>query len=392
MRRRRVAFILLAFGLLVGGCGRGKKVVLEEARPGRDRELLEQGMTEFEKGKYAVGRFLLQTLINTYPDSPFVPIAKLAIGDSFYLEGTSEALAQAEVEYLDFANFFPHHPLADDALLQVAHIKMRRIQPPDRDQKPTREAERRLLNVLQRYPTTDLKETIQRDLKAVREILSDHEMYVARQYMIRQRLKGAKGRLLTIVQKYPTYSKFDEALYRLGMVLFEEEEPEEAAKYFAWLVREFPTSGYRKNAAEMLEKIGKPIPESVPSDIAQTDGETKKEKGLLGTFFTPLKTLFGVVDLDVPKEGVLVKRGETAEQLIVSATAYAKPSTVVTPTATTVTVGPATRTTPTGTARGKQEITVGAQGETTPSASGTSPTKPSTPADKKKKPEEKKKK
>lgn len=111
MRRTTLGVILVALGIAVGGCGRGKRVVLEEARPGRDRELLEQGMTEFEKGKYAVGRFLLQTLINTYPDSPFVPIAKLAIGDSFYLEGTSEALAQAEVEYLDFANFFPNHPV-----------------------------------------------------------------------------------------------------------------------------------------------------------------------------------------------------------------------------------------------------------------------------------------
>lgn len=389
MRRTTLVVILVALGITVAGCGRGKRVVLEEARPGRDRELLEQGMTEFEKGRYAVGRFLLQTLINTYPDSPFVPIAKLAIGDSFYLEGTSEALAQAEVEYLDFANFFPNHPLADDALLQVAHIKMRRIQPPDRDQKPTREAERRLLNVLQRYPNTDLKDTIQQDLKAVREILSDHEMYVARQYMIRQRLKGAKGRLLTVVQKYPTYTKYDEALYRLGMVLFEEEEPEEAAKYFAWLVREYPTSEYRKSAADMLEKIGKPIPESVASDIAQTDGEAKKDKGLLGTLFTPLKTLFGAVGLDVPKEGVLVKRGETAEQLIVSATAYSKPSTVVTPTATTVTVGPASRTTPAGAAQGKQEITIGAQGETSGSPAKTPA---SADKDKKKKPEEKKKK
>jgi hypothetical protein len=102
-----------------------------------------------------------------------------------------------------------------------------------------------------------------------------------------------------------------------------------------------------------------------------------------------LKTLFGVVGLDVPKEGVLVKRGETAEQLIVSATAYSKPSTVVTPTATTVTVGPASRTTPAGAAQGKQEITIGAQGETSGSPAKTPV---SADKDKKKKPEEKKKK
>ncbi len=353
--------VLLSVALFLGGCGRGKKVVLEEARPGRDKELFEQGLTELSKNKFIVGRLLLQTLITTYPDSPYLPIAKLAIADSFYLEGTSEALAQAEVEYTDFANFFPTHPLADDALLQVALTKMRRIQPPDRDQKPTREAERRLLAVLQRYPNTDRKEEIQQWLKTVRDILAEHEMYVARHYMIRERPRGAKRRLMTIIERYPTYSKFDEALYRLGMVLYKEEEPEEAAKYFAWLVREFPTSPYRREAAEMLERIGKPVPPADPTEVARTDAGNGR--GLFGAMWGKMKTVLGIVDLDVPKEGVLLKRGETAEELIASATALLPTPTVVTPQATTVVVGPAASPGAGGTAQGRQELRIGASSE-----------------------------
>ncbi|MCS6816945.1 MAG: outer membrane protein assembly factor BamD [Blastocatellia bacterium] len=386
MRDKRLALIILlaSAALLLGGCGRGKKVVLEEARPGRDKELFEQGLTELSKNKFIVGRLLLQTLITTYPDSPYLPIAKLAIADSFYLEGTSEALAQAEVEYTDFANFFPTHPLADDALLQVALAKMRRIQPPDRDQKPTREAERRLLAVLQRYPNTDRKDEVQQWLKAVRDVLAEHEMYVARHYMIRERPRGAKRRLMTIIERYPTYSKFDEALYRLGTVLFQEEEPEEAAKYFAWLVREFPNSEYRRQAAEMLERIGKPVPEVDPAEIARADGSANK--GFLSAMWGKMKTVLGIVDLDVPKEGVLLRRGETAEELIASATALLPTQTVITPQATTVVVGPTAPAGAGGTAQGRQELRIGV---TTGSETSSPDAKAKEKKDERKRPEKK---
>jgi tetratricopeptide (TPR) repeat protein len=198
---------------------------------------------------------------------------------------------------------------------------------------------------------------VQQWLKVVRDILAEHEMYVARHYMIRERPRGAKRRLMTIIERYPTYSKFDEALYRLGTVLFQEEEPEEAAKYFAWLVREFPNSEYRRQAAEMLERIGKPVPEVDPAEIARTDGSANR--GFLSAMWGKMKTVLGIVDLDVPKEGVLLKRGETAEELIASATALLPTQTVVTPQATTVVVGPTAPAGAGGTAQGRQELRIG---------------------------------
>ena len=48
------------------------------------------------KGRYDVARLDLQTLLNTYPDSQYQMKAKLAIADSWYKEGGSAALTQAE--------------------------------------------------------------------------------------------------------------------------------------------------------------------------------------------------------------------------------------------------------------------------------------------------------
>ena len=53
-------------------------------------------MDAMKHNKFDVARLSLQTLINTYPDSEYVARAKLAIGDSWYAEGGSAAMAQAE--------------------------------------------------------------------------------------------------------------------------------------------------------------------------------------------------------------------------------------------------------------------------------------------------------
>ncbi len=63
--------------------------------PGRDRELFIAATKNVRKNNYDVGRLLFQTIITTYPDSPYLPMAKLAVADSFYLEGSTSALIQA---------------------------------------------------------------------------------------------------------------------------------------------------------------------------------------------------------------------------------------------------------------------------------------------------------
>jgi TolA-binding protein len=92
---------------------------------GRDRVLFEEAAKEVRKGHHDTGRLLFATIINTYPDSPFLPLAKLAIADSFFLEGTTSALIQAAQAYQDWLTFFPTDPLADDASLKVAEAEMR---------------------------------------------------------------------------------------------------------------------------------------------------------------------------------------------------------------------------------------------------------------------------
>ena len=74
-----------------------------------DKVLFDRAMDAMKHNRFDVARLSLQTLINTYPDSEFVARAKLAVADSWYAEGGSASLAQAEIEYKDFETFFPEH-------------------------------------------------------------------------------------------------------------------------------------------------------------------------------------------------------------------------------------------------------------------------------------------
>src|SRR6476661_2499500 len=69
--------------------------------------LFERATDAMRNSRYAEARTLLETLINSNPDSDYVPRAKLAIGDACYAEGM---LKKAEVEYQDFVTFFPNRP------------------------------------------------------------------------------------------------------------------------------------------------------------------------------------------------------------------------------------------------------------------------------------------
>jgi len=311
------------FGLLGGG-GDDKYADLTGApAPGRDRTLFEEAAKEVRKGRHETGRLLFSTIINTYPDSPFLPLAKLAIADSFYLEGTTSSLIQAAQAYQDWLTFFPTDPLADDAMLKVAEAEMRQMGLSDRDITHARKAEQRLKALLQQYPQTKLRPTVEDRLREVQESLAMHNLVIARFYYESRYqkgrgtgLKGAQSRLKEIVDKYPCFSYNDEVLFRLATTYQNEEEPDEAAKYYQQLIQAFPESEFTDKAREQLSIIGAPIPEkSTPNTCAKRESQS-----FMGNL---MQQVSGKADVTVEKDGILISRsGKEGSDLIDEALKY----------------------------------------------------------------------
>lgn len=294
-------------GIFGGGDDDKYADLTESVAPGRDRELFEVAAKEVRKGNYDTGRLLFNTIITTYPDSPFLPLSKLAIADSFYLEGTTSALIQAAQAYQDWLTFFPTDPLSDRVMLKVAEAEMRQMGLANRDVTRARKAEQRLKAILQQFPNTSLRADVQLRLNQVQENLGTHSLQIARFYQERYEhgnggLKGAQSRLREIIEKYPNFSMMDEVLFRQGWLYIQEEEPDEAAKYFTRVVRDFPNGDYVEKATEELKKIGAPIPD--PDPIKKNIPKPERP-GMMQNLLTEIT---GSADVTVNNNGVIISK------------------------------------------------------------------------------------
>lgn len=293
--------------VLLTACGGKNKVANENAPlPGRDKELYEQASQKARKGRYDEARLLYNVVITTYADSEYLPLAKLAIADSFYLEGGTGNLEQSIGGYKDFAQYFPTHPRVCDVKHKIAHALMRQMGAYNRDASKAKQAEFQLKAALQNCQTAQVRPAIENDLKDVQQVLGLHELDIARFYInTRQAYKAGESRLRDIITQYPFFSYFDESLYLLGVSLIEQEQPEEASEYFTRLVRDYPNSEFSKKGREYLERLGKEMP--VPANNLPAP----ERPSFVGKF----SLILGYNGLDISKDGVLLSRsGEEKDE------------------------------------------------------------------------------
>jgi outer membrane protein assembly factor BamD len=300
------------FGLLPGKSNDKYSELTGSVAPGRDRVLFVEAAHEVRKGNHETGRLLFTTIITTYPDSVYLPLAKLAIADSFFLEGTTSALIQAGQAYQDWLTFFPTDSLTCDAMLKVAETEMRQMGLSDRDISHARKAEQRLKVLLQQCPKTRLRPDAELRLREVQDNLAMHSLQIARFYYDARYkgkkggLKGSQDRLKEIVEKYPNFCLMDEVLFRYATTYQEEEEPDEAAKLYQQLVRDYPNSEFVEKAKEQLNIIGAAIPD--PDPIKKSLPAACERLTFMQNM---MQQISGSADVTTSSDGILItKHGE----------------------------------------------------------------------------------
>jgi outer membrane protein assembly factor BamD len=280
---RNSIFILLGLLLtLTVGCT-NKKSANPLANVGSkqpDKVLFDRAMDAMKHNRFDVARMTLQTLINTYPDSEFIARAKLAVADSWYAEGGSAAMQQAEIEYKDFRTFFPNMPEAAEAQLKVANIHYEEMEKPDRDYTHAMRAEEEYRALIQEYPDSKLVPKAKQRLREVQEVLADREFGIGRFYYNRLAYPAAIARLKTLVDRYPLYSGADQALYLLGQSYEAEMEvvrkngrmgevgrgkmieelTKDAADSYDRIIKRYPAMDRALDAKARLEALHQPVP------------------------------------------------------------------------------------------------------------------------------------
>ncbi len=257
-----------------------------------DKQLYDKAIAQEKSGHFDVARLDLQTLLNTYPDSQYQMRAKLAVADSWYKEGGSAALTQAEQEYKDFITFFPNAPEAAEAQMRVGDIYFKQMDVPDRDDKNAVHAEEEYRTMLKQYPDAPkvLLTEAKQKLREVQEVLAQREFDLGVFYASHNNWPAAIARYQTVADTYPEFSHMDDTLLGIGdayeaeativrkqnlpegaKVKLLEEFDGKAAKAYRDVVIYHYAAPHVEDAKERLTAMNLPIPRPTAAQVAASE-------------------------------------------------------------------------------------------------------------------------
>ena len=265
-----------------------------------DKELFDKAMIAMKKGRYDVARLDLQTMLNTYPDSEYRMRAKLAVGDTWFKEGGTAALTQAEAEYKDFITFFPDAPEAAEAQMKVGDIYYEQMEKPDRDYTNAQNAEREYRSMINLFPDSSLVPRAKQKLRDVQEVLAERETEIGLYYGSRENYTASVARLKTVVDTYPLYSKSDQALLGIGDAYAGQAHAiqimpnipgaikerlravyqDRAAEAYTKVVTRYPMAPHVEDARDRLVAMNRPVPEPTEAAIAESEAEEQSRQPL----------------------------------------------------------------------------------------------------------------
>jgi TolA-binding protein len=128
----------------------------------KDKTLFESGTSYLQEGQYIQSRRVFAKLINKYPDSDLAPEAIFGIADSYYEEGGTENLLQAEDGYKNFVIFYPDSPKAPEAQLKIIALNVQKMGPSDRDQEYAHRALKEIERFEKKFPNSDFSAIVNR--------------------------------------------------------------------------------------------------------------------------------------------------------------------------------------------------------------------------------------
>jgi outer membrane protein assembly factor BamD len=304
IRFSKLSVAILSVALLAtSACGFKRKkyenpITKDTQQP--DKILFDKSIHDIEKGRYELARLTLNTLINTYDTSEYLAKAKLAIADSWYREGGTHGMAQAEAEYKDFILFYPAMEEAAESQKRICDIHIGLMEKADRDPNNALRAEYECKQLITQFPNSKFVPETEQKLRNVQEALAQSELMVGDFYHHKGAVSAAANRLGGVVDQYPLFSRADFALWeeadsfrRMGKPAREKE-----GDALTRIVRDYPLSPYVEGSKKRLRELEMPIPEADPRAVAHMKYEMEN------------RTKLGIVD----RSTEFLKRGPDVSQ------------------------------------------------------------------------------
>ena len=257
----RIAALVLA-AVFAAGCSQNPRA-LPPGAADADKFLFDRGNETAKDKKWLEAREYYRNLVDNYPQSPFRPDAKLALGDTFITDGGTENLLLAANEFREFLTFYPTHPRADYAQLQLARSFTAQMLAPERDQSATKDAIKEIEIFLQRFPNSKLMPEARTMEREARDRLSEANYKVGYYYFRVRWYPGAIDRFKDLLKADPNFTHRDAVYFHLAEALYRSsvndgnpaEKKAEALPYYERLVKEFEKSEYLAEAHKRLAEL-----------------------------------------------------------------------------------------------------------------------------------------
>jgi len=258
-----------------------------------DKVLYDKAVADIERSRFEIARITLNTLINTYDQSEYLAKAKLAVADSWYREGGTAGLAQAEAEYKDFILFYPTMEEAAESQEKICLIHYKQMEKSDRDPSQALRADDECRQLIVQFPNSKFVPEAQQLLRNIQEALGDAEYKVGSFYFKRGDNPAAANRLTHLVDQYPLYSRADAALWELGDSYgrLGPRFRKQSGEAYARIVKDYPLSGYADAAKKKLTEMELPVPQADPVavDRMKWEAENRQKQGLLPKYTSFLR-------------------------------------------------------------------------------------------------------
>lgn len=204
MRTGLVLLAVVTAGLITPGCPDESS---DQTYSGSARRNYLQGMEAFEDEDYLEAVRLFTFVKNKYTYSKYAALAELRIADAYFEQ---DKYAEAIDAYRIFTQSRPNHREVPYAMWRIGQSHYEQIPgdffifPPshEKDQAATKDAVRTLQTYVSRFPDHKNVREAKLHIEKCRQMLADHELYVARFYVRDERPQSARGRLELVVRDY----------------------------------------------------------------------------------------------------------------------------------------------------------------------------------------------
>jgi len=202
----RACLLLPLIAFVLSGCG--------APAPLAEQQLYYEANNEFEHGNFSLASQRYDELLEQYPFSELSEIARLRVGQAYYLNGDYD---RAVAAFTDFERLHPTSPLLPfvEYTIGMSHLDQARSR--DRDKSATDNAQRQFDRVSERYHSSIYGRLAEYRMSQCEQKLASHELYVGDYYVKTGQVAAGLARYQYVLDFYPSSDAAILGAERLGL-------------------------------------------------------------------------------------------------------------------------------------------------------------------------------